>query len=170
MAGSLRRGRHGAGQVLRSSSTARSRSAFSEWMLTSSGKRWRRMRRMIRSPKTATLRWFPDSIHCHSGLKTRCPCALGESRFYPKAGSRLKEYFDAFEKSPWLPRWVKLEVVRLACVPYYDLVQRKAYPLIPSVLQVLEVEQITAERTTGQPVSHQRSWPELVRECKGWPR
>lgn len=81
-------------------------------------------------------------------IKDALSMLLGESRFYPKAGSRLKEYFDAFEKSPWLPRWVKLEVVRLACVPYYDLVQRKAYPLIPSVLQVLEVEQITAERTT----------------------
>lgn len=81
-------------------------------------------------------------------IKNALSMMQGESPFHPKAGSRLKEYFDAFEKSPWLQRWVKLEVVRLACIPYYDRAQRTVYPLIPSVLQVLEVEQVSPERTT----------------------
>ena len=80
-------------------------------------------------------------------IKNALSMLQGESPVHPKAGSRLKEYFDAFENSPWLQRWVKLEVVRLACIPYYDRVQQKVYPLVPSVLQVLGVEQIPPERT-----------------------
>ncbi|MEZ0606840.1 hypothetical protein ACAX43_32750 [Paraburkholderia sp. IW21] len=80
-------------------------------------------------------------------IKNTLSMLQGESPFHPKAGSRLKEYFDAFEQSPWLQRWVKLEVIRLTCVPYYDAVQKKAYPLVPSVLQVLEVDQIASDRS-----------------------
>jgi len=81
-------------------------------------------------------------------IKNALSMLQGESPFHPKAGSCLKEYFDAFEKSPWLQRWVKLEVVRMACIPYYDRVQQTVYPLVPSVLQVMEVEKISPERTT----------------------
>ena len=81
-------------------------------------------------------------------IKNSLSMLQGESPLHPRAGSRLKEYFDAFEQSPWLQHWVKLEVVRLACIPYYDRAQQKAYPLVPSVLQVLEVEQITPGRAT----------------------
>lgn len=81
-------------------------------------------------------------------IKSSLSMLQGESPLHPRAGSRLKEYFDAFEHSPWLQRWIKLEVIRLACIPYYDRAQQKAYPLVPSVLQVLEVEQITPGRAT----------------------
>lgn len=70
----------------------------------------------------------------------------GESPLHPKAGSRIKEFFDEFEDSPWLQRWIKLEVIRLACVPYSDRALNNAYTPLQSVLQVHDVEQIASER------------------------
>ena len=71
----------------------------------------------------------------------------GESPLHPRAGSRLKEYFDAFEDSPWLQRWVKLEVIRLACIPYRDIILNKEYTSLQSVLHVNDVKQVDATRT-----------------------
>jgi hypothetical protein len=71
----------------------------------------------------------------------------GESPFHPKAGSRIKEYYDAFEGTPWLQRWVKMEVIRLACVPYQDDVLHTEYTPLQSVLHVDDVRQVGGERT-----------------------
>ncbi|MGT2455443.1 hypothetical protein ACU4GI_20300 [Cupriavidus basilensis] len=80
-------------------------------------------------------------------IKQTLSMLQGESPLDPKAGSRLKEYFDDFEDSPWLQRWIKLEVIRLACVPYRDRLLDTAYTLLQSVLHVDEVEQLASERT-----------------------
>lgn len=71
---------------------------------------------------------------------------LGESPMHPKVGSRFKEYFDAFEDSPWLSRWIRLEVIRLACVPYNDPLGDRRYTQLQCVLHVDEIEQLDAER------------------------
>lgn len=71
----------------------------------------------------------------------------GESPFHPKAGSRIKEYYDAFANTPWLQRWVKMEVIRLACIPYQDYVLRTEYTPLQSVLHVDDVHQVGSERT-----------------------
>lgn len=71
----------------------------------------------------------------------------GESPFHPKAGSRIKEYYDAFAGTPWLQRWVKMEVIRLASIPYQDNVLHSEYTLLQSVLHVDDVCQIGDERT-----------------------
>lgn len=81
-------------------------------------------------------------------IKENLSMLQGESPFHPKAGSRLKEYFDAFENSPWLQRWVKLEVIRLACIPYRDIVLKTQYTPLQSVLHVNDVKQVDAVRTT----------------------
>jgi hypothetical protein len=80
-------------------------------------------------------------------IKDSLSMLRGESPFNPKAGSRMKEYFDAFADSPWLRRWIKLEVIRMACVPYRDPVLKAAYTPLQSVLHVNQVEQIDTERT-----------------------
>ncbi|WP_145929432.1 hypothetical protein [Pandoraea pnomenusa] len=80
-------------------------------------------------------------------IKQTLSMLQGESPFHPKAGSRIKEYFDEFEDTPWLERWVKLEVVRLSCVPYQDRTQGTVYTLLQSILHVHKVEQLTSERT-----------------------
>ncbi len=79
-------------------------------------------------------------------IKESLSMLQGESPFHPKAGSRLKEYFDAFEDSPWLQRWVKLEVIRLACIPYRDTTLNTEYTPLQSVLHVNDVEQLDAIR------------------------
>ncbi|WP_153950389.1 hypothetical protein [Cupriavidus sp. U2] len=81
-------------------------------------------------------------------IKETLSMLQGESPFHPKAGSRIKEYFDEFEDSPWLQRRIKLEVIRLACVPYRDRVQNSAYTLLQSVLRVHDVQKIAAQRDT----------------------
>lgn len=80
-------------------------------------------------------------------IKENLSMLQGESPFHPKAGSRLKEYFDAFEDSPWLQRWVKLEVIRLACIPYRDTTLNREYTPLQSVLHVNDVQQVDATRT-----------------------
>ncbi|MDE2428839.1 MAG: hypothetical protein KGM99_08935 [Burkholderiales bacterium] len=79
-------------------------------------------------------------------IKESLSMLLGESPFHPKVGSRFKEYFDAFEDSPWLSRWTRLEVIRLACIPYRDPVDDRRYTQLQCVLHVEEIEQLDAVR------------------------
>lgn len=76
-----------------------------------------------------------------------CLSALrGEMLFDQAFGSRIKEYFDLFRDSPWFLRLIKLEVIRLACVPYFDASSKRAYTPLQSVLRVQSVEQLTDQR------------------------
>ncbi len=70
----------------------------------------------------------------------------GESPFHPTAGSRIKEYYDVFADTQWLQRWVKMEVIRLACIPYQDKILREEYTPLRSVLHVDGVQQVGSER------------------------
>lgn len=83
---------------------------------------------------------LPQLIKCSLSLLT------GESPFHPLAGSHIKEYFDNLENSPWLQEWIKLEVIRLACIPYKAQTDTKVHTLIPSVLHVESVELVDSER------------------------
>jgi len=51
-------------------------------------------------------------------IRTTLSLIQDKSPFYPKAGNCIKEYFDIFDDSPWILRWVKLEVIRQACIHY----------------------------------------------------
>src|SRR5205814_467987 len=45
----------------------------------------------------------------------------GGGLFYaPEFGSRVSEYFALYADSPWLDRLLKLEMIRLACIPYRE--------------------------------------------------
>ena len=81
-------------------------------------------------------------------IKNSLSLLKGESPLHPDAGSRLKEYFDSFEDSPWLQQWVKLEVIRMACVPYNDRTLNQIYTLLPSIRHVDAVEQLVVERNS----------------------
>ncbi len=70
----------------------------------------------------------------------------GESPFHPRAGSRIKEYYDAFVDTPWFQRCVKMEVIRLASIPYQDDALRTEYTPLQSVLHVDDVRQVGTER------------------------
>lgn len=79
-------------------------------------------------------------------IKQMLSMLQGESPFNPKAGSRIKAYFDDFGDSPLLERWIKLDVIRLTCVPYYDAILKKAYTLVPSVRCVQEIVVLAGAR------------------------
>jgi hypothetical protein len=70
----------------------------------------------------------------------------GEMQSDPIFGTRIKEYFDLFQDSPWLLRLIKLEVIRLACVPYYDQITKQDCTPLQSVLRVYSIEQLPSEQ------------------------
>lgn len=70
----------------------------------------------------------------------------GESMWHPETGTRIKEYFDAFEGSEWLARLVKLETVRMASIPYHYEPLKHTYTPLQCVNQVYEVTQLSHDR------------------------
>ncbi|WP_165191615.1 hypothetical protein [Caulobacter soli] len=63
----------------------------------------------------------------------------GESPFHQDFGSRFSEYLTLFSGTPWLDDLLKLEVVRLASIPYADPVLGQAYTPLQAVEQVTAV-------------------------------
>lgn len=79
---------------------------------------------------------LPQKIRlCLSTLK-------GEMPFNPTFGTRIKEYFDLFKDSPWLPRLIKLEAIRMASIPYRDTLNSEPYTPLRCVLRVRNIEQL----------------------------
>ena len=72
-------------------------------------------------------------------IKDKLSMLRGESPIYPKFGSRMAEYADLYGDSPWLSRLLKLDMIRMSCVPYHDPIQKMAYTPMQSVLQVKDV-------------------------------
>src|SRR5258708_3759771 len=52
---------------------------------------------------------------------------LGESPPHPEFGSRIGEYFDAYRGTQILKGFIKLDVIRLAAIPYQAKVGSRAY-------------------------------------------
>lgn len=73
----------------------------------------------------------------------------GESPFHQDYGSRLAEYWRNYLDSPWLEELLKLDIIRLASIPYADTLQRKSYtPLmcVERVVRVSVIGQLTDRR------------------------
>lgn len=83
-------------------------------------------------------------------IKTCLSTSRGESWFAPSYGTRIREYSTEFFGSPWLPRLVKLEAIRMAAIPYSDSVgvTDPATPL-KCVKKVLAVDQIDVKGNDG---------------------
>jgi hypothetical protein len=69
----------------------------------------------------------------------------GESPFHPEFGSRLADYWANFIGSPWLDQLLKLDVVRLASIPYFDPVLNQSYT------PLMCVERVDAVVAIGEP-------------------
>jgi hypothetical protein len=76
----------------------------------------------------------------------------GESPFHPQFGSLISEYWTHFAGSPWLAELLKLEVARLASVPYVDPVSSRSYTPLQCVERVDEVAVIGAPEGRRLPV------------------
>jgi len=66
----------------------------------------------------------------------------GESPFHTEFGSRLAEYWTNFVGSPWLGELLKLDVIRLASIPYADPILGRSYTPLQCVERVNSVEVI----------------------------
>ncbi len=78
-------------------------------------------------------------------LRTILSTQKGEMRFEPELGVRFREYFRLFEGTLWLPGLIKLDVIRHACIPYPDEINRIEYTMLWCVSRVHSVEILGTE-------------------------
>lgn len=71
----------------------------------------------------------------------------GESPFHSDFGSRLGEYYHLFGQTPWLERLIKLEMIRLASIPYRQSSPPQEYTPFQCVDRVISVELLADEPT-----------------------
>lgn len=63
----------------------------------------------------------------------------GESPFFQDFGSRLAEYWVNYMGSPWLEELLKLDIVRLASIPYSSPISKESYTPLMCVERVFRV-------------------------------
>jgi hypothetical protein len=73
-------------------------------------------------------------------IKTRLSFHKGESPLHQDAGARLGEHYSVLSGSPWLERFFKLELIRLAAIPYIDKVLNRQYTPLQCVKRVFEIK------------------------------
>lgn len=72
----------------------------------------------------------------------------GELLFHPTFGTRIREYFELFSDSGWLPHLLKLEVIRLACIPVDVGAAEHPYTALRSVTRVRSIDQLQSGHET----------------------
>lgn len=82
-------------------------------------------------------------------IKLCLSTSRGEVLFHPSLGTRIREYSQVFFGSPWLPRLIKLETIRMACIPHADRAHAKPTTPLMAVCKVEAVEMISAHGTNG---------------------
>lgn len=53
-------------------------------------------------------------------LETLLGLAIGDNVFHPRSGTRISQFYRDYAGSPWLGRFIKMELVRLAAIPVKD--------------------------------------------------
>lgn len=71
--------------------------------------------------------------------------------FVEDAGSRISEFYALYGSTPWFQRLAKLELIRLAAIPYADSLLKKKYTPFQCVEKVVSVEVLaSAPLETGR--------------------
>lgn len=73
----------------------------------------------------------------------------GELLYQPSWGTRIREYSEVFFGSPWLPRLIKLETIRMACIPYAEHEASSPQTPLMAVRKVNLVEMLSTEGSDG---------------------
>ena len=89
---------------------------------------------------------FPQNI------RTCLSMQRGESPFHPLFGGRIAEYFAEFNDSPWLGDLLKLEVIRLAAIPYRDTTLNREYTPLQAVSRVRDVSVLPPTERNRLPI------------------
>ena len=82
----------------------------------------------------AGLEALPQKIRMNLSLQR------GESAFHKNYGTRIASYYKLLYDSPWFTQLIKLEVIRLAAIPYPDVVSGKRYLPFQCVQHVFSVD------------------------------
>ncbi|WP_406226969.1 hypothetical protein ACI7YU_18310 [Pseudomonas siliginis] len=83
-------------------------------------------------------------------IKTCLSTIRGEVFYAPTYGTRIREYSTDFLGSPWLPKLIKLETIRMASIPYSDRMSlNPSSTPLKAVRKVISVDQISAEGDDG---------------------
>ena len=82
-------------------------------------------------------------------VKTCLSHQRGESPFHRDFGTRFAEYYNLLAGSPWFDRYVKLEVIRQAVIPYTDLTNNRQYTPLLCVERVFVVEILASAPTNN---------------------
>lgn len=82
-------------------------------------------------------------------VKTCLSHQRGESPLHPTFGSRFAEYFKELSGSPWLERYLKLETIRQAAIPYCDPFTNEQYTPMLCVERVFDIK-ILAKTPTNR--------------------
>lgn len=80
-------------------------------------------------------------------VKTCLSLQRGESPLHRDFGTRFAEYYTLLSGSPWFDRYLKLEVIRQAAIPYTDPTNNQQYTPLLCVERVFGVEVLAAAPT-----------------------
>ena len=81
-------------------------------------------------------------------VKTCLSHQMGESPFHRDFGTRFAEYYNLLAGSPWLDRYLNLEIIRLAAIPYFNPTDNQQYTPLLCVERVFGI-QILANTPTN---------------------
>jgi hypothetical protein len=73
-------------------------------------------------------------------IKTCLSHQMGESPFHPDSGTRFGEYYRLLRGSPWFERFLKLEIIRQAAIPYTDSILNQQNTPLQCVERVFGIE------------------------------
>ncbi len=82
-------------------------------------------------------------------VKTCLSHQRGESPLHRDFGTRFAEYYNLLAGSPWFDRYLKLEVIRQAAIPYADLTNNRQYTPLLCVERVFGVEILVSAPTNN---------------------
>jgi hypothetical protein len=71
----------------------------------------------------------------------------GEGPFHRDFGTRFAEYYSLLSGSPWFERFLKLEVIRQAAIPYTDTILNRQYTPLQCVERVFGIEILAKDPT-----------------------
>jgi hypothetical protein len=80
-------------------------------------------------------------------VKTGLSHQRGESPLHRDFGTRFAEYYNLLAGSSWLDRYLKLEVIRQAAIPYTDPTNNQQYTPLLCVERVFGVEILASAPT-----------------------
>ncbi|WP_201219485.1 hypothetical protein [Pseudomonas sp. S32] len=82
-------------------------------------------------------------------IKTCLSTVRGEIFYAPTYGTRIREYSTEFFGSPWLPKLIKLETIRMASIPYSEKGANAPSTPLKAVRKVMSVDQVSPEGDDG---------------------